>query len=174
MAHHLARPNKTGPGAPRPSRIVYSSPIDAVLLQPWFLPKKIADAIRGMIPESFHRKMRFYFEDYGCMLCGRESLHHSNGMCHPCYQKVLSRMKKSIKRRIREESGQRLDLVLFRQQKLAKKLLKGFAPGNTVPSGRLTLQIYRPVNPVYEAFSAHCEQSDSGERRSMPRSVAHD
>lgn len=141
----------------KPSTTVRSSSVDDVLLQPWFLPKRIADAIRGMVPTSFHAKMRYYFEDYGCMVCEREVFYHSNGMCMPCYRKVLARLKKSVRRRARSRPEQRLDLVLFRQQRLARKLLKSLAPADKIPKERLTLQMYRPLNPVYEAFSAHRE-----------------
>jgi len=132
-----------------------SSEIDDVLLQPWFLPKRIADAIRGMVPGGFYKKMRYYFDDYGCMICGQESVHHSNGMCLHCHMKVLSRVKKSAKRHACRKPDKRLDLVIFRQQKLARNLLKGLARKKKVPAEKLTLQMFRPSNPVYEAFSAH-------------------
>ena len=134
-----------------------SSSVDDVLLQPWFLPQRIATAIQGMVPNGFRAKMRYYFEDYGCMICEREVFYHSNGMCMPCYQKVLARLKKTVRRHARARPEQRLDLVLFRQQKLARKLLKGLAPAKKTSGHRLTLQAYRPFNPVYEAFSAHRE-----------------
>lgn len=130
---------------------------DDILLQPWFLPKRVADAIRGIVPAAFHSKMRYYFEDYGCMICGQETIHHSNGMCHTCYRKVLSRVRSSVKRRACRKPDKRLDLVIFRQQKLARSLLKGLVPKKKSPTEKLTLQMYRPSNPVYEAFSAHHE-----------------
>jgi len=70
---------------------------------------------------------------------------------------VLARLKKSVRRHARARPEQRLDLILFRQQKLARKLLKGLVLGKKNASQRLTLQAYRPLNPVYEAFSAHRE-----------------
>jgi len=112
--------------------------IDAVLLQPWFLPKRIADAIVGMVPPGFHKKMRYYFDDYGCMICGRDTRYHSNGMCMVCYCRVLRRLKKSVKRRAPKKPDKRLDLVLFRQQKLAKSLLQDFVPPDKTAAKRLT------------------------------------
>jgi hypothetical protein len=131
------------------------SSIDDVLMQPWFLPKRTADAIRGIVPIGFRSKMRYYFEDYGCMICERETYYHSNGMCIDCYKTVLSRLKKSAKRRARSSSEPRLDLILFRQQRLAKTLLKSLTPAKKTPYQRVGLQVYRPSNPVYEAFSPH-------------------
>lgn len=135
----------------------HSASVDDVLLQPWFLPKRIADAIRAIVPISYRSRMRYYFEDYGCMICGKESIYHSNGMCLRCFKTVLSRIKKSVARRSPSKPQPRLDLVLFRQQKLAKNLLKGFTPEKKAPAQRLTLQMYRRMNPVDEAFSSYRE-----------------
>lgn len=157
MSNRRSKAIKSGKpihGTPNPT---HSAFVDDVLLQPWFLPKRIADAIRAMVPVSYRSRMRYYFEDYGCMICGCESLYHSNGMCLPCFNKVLSRIKKSMARRSPSKPSPRLDLVLFRQQKLAKSLLRDFVPENKAPAQRLTLQMYRRMNPVDEAFSAFRE-----------------
>jgi len=149
--------NKASPAVYGRSCRAASGEIDDVLLQPWFLPKRIADAIRGMVPAGFFNKMRYFFDDYGCMICGQESAYHSNGMCLHCYQKVLRRIKKSAGRRARGKRDKRLDLVIFRQQKLARSLLRGLIPEKKVPGEKLTLQMFRPSNPVYELFGAHHE-----------------
>jgi len=128
-----------------------------VSLQPWFLPRKVADAIRGMIPANYRRRMHNYFDDYGCMICGREERYYSNGMCLPCFEKVRGRLESSIARRSRSKSDPRLDLLMFRQQKLAKRLLKSLVPDNKTPAQRLPLQMFRRMNPVDEAFSVYRE-----------------
>ena len=74
-------------------------------------------------------------------------------------RKLLGRVKKSVQRHSRKKLSRRLDLLLFRQQRLAKKLLQGLAAGSSVPPSRRSLQIYRPVNPVYEVFIGHRDQS---------------
>jgi hypothetical protein len=76
---------------------------------------------------------------------------------HALLQKSAGQIKKKCQAARKGKAEQRLDLVLFRQQKLARKLLNGLAPGKKTPAQRLTLQAYRPFNPVYEAFSAHRE-----------------
>jgi hypothetical protein len=43
--------------------------------------------------------------------------------------------------------NQRLDLELFRQEKLAKKLLADFCDGGS--RGRRMINPYRPCNPIY-------------------------
>lgn len=154
MSKRDTRIAKCGQALSKTSKSTLLSSVDDVLFQPWFLPKRIADAIRGMVSPAYRARLRHYFEDYGCMICECESLYHSNGMCATCFKRVLNRLKKSVRRRVKSESQPRLDLVLFRQQKLAKSLLKDFIPENKTPAQMLTLQMYRRMNPVYEAFSA--------------------
>jgi hypothetical protein len=151
------RPNKRSPTVRTTRRTLSSGTVEDVFVQPWFLPKRIADAIRGMVPPDFQNKMGYYFEDYGCLICKQETVHHSNGMCLDCYAKVLQRMKKSVKRHARQKADKRLDLVIFRQQKLARNLLKDLAPKKKVPAEKLTLQMYRHTNPVFEALGGRHE-----------------
>jgi hypothetical protein len=133
-----------------------SSLAETVLFQPWFLPQHIAFTIRGLVPKHFWNKMRYFFDDYGCMICGTELRYHSNGMCRICYARIRKKMMLSVKRRSRSDSHHRLDLVLFRQTKLARKLLAGFSHGRKRhPKARRTEP--ERSNPVYEALSARLE-----------------
>src|SRR5690349_12880370 len=71
-----------------------------IFLQPWFLDSKHAAAIRSMVPEDFVHKMRFYFEDWGCLVCrSRKRRYGSNGMCHICVCRVRKRLADCLKRR---------------------------------------------------------------------------
>ena len=55
---------------------------DAIFLQPWFLPVEVYRAIRRVLPYIHLFKMRYYFEDYGCLKCGKKNaLYQSNGFC---------------------------------------------------------------------------------------------
>ncbi|HXQ25790.1 MAG TPA: hypothetical protein VN822_05215 [Candidatus Acidoferrales bacterium] len=132
----------------------YSSTAEKVLLQPWFLPQRIAFAIHAMVPRDFWNKMRNFFDDYGCMICGKESGYHSNGMCKSCHDKIRKKLVQSVKRRLKSEPKQRLDLVLFRQEKLAKKLLGRYFRRSRASSRRRRIDIPRQNNPVYEALGA--------------------
>src|SRR5579872_1233871 len=73
--------------------------LDDVLFQPWFLPKRTAYAIRSLLPTNFWRKMRHYFDDYGCLICESRTGYHSNGLCQRCHNKIQARLTRSIKRR---------------------------------------------------------------------------
>ena len=59
-------------------------------LQPWFLPKPLSWKIRRMLPNDYWRKMRYYFDDYGCLRCGRKSVPYGvNGFCRVCRELIL-------------------------------------------------------------------------------------
>jgi hypothetical protein len=124
----------------------------AILFQPWFLPQRVTYKIHGLVPPIFWKKMRYFFEDYGCLICGTESNYHSNGMCQKCYSRIEKKMMRCVKRRS-PKPGQRLDLELFRQEKLAGKLLAKFSRRR--PGGPKARRIEpERSNPVYEALSA--------------------
>ena len=40
-------------------------------MQPWFMPfEGVAQEMRRLIPSAHLSKMRFYYEDFGCIRCG--------------------------------------------------------------------------------------------------------
>ena len=140
----------------------YFSTAEKVLFQPWFLPQRITFAIHAMVPRDFWNKMRNFFDDYGCMICGAESEYHSNGMCLRCYAKIRKKLMQSVKRRLNSEPKRPLALVLFRQQKLAKKLLGPYARRSRASSLGRYLDIPGRNNPVYEALGALPLESPRG------------
>jgi len=74
--------------------------LDDVFLQPWFVPQETALAIRALVPEEQRHKMRFYFEDYGCLSCNKKRIQYgSNGMCKACVGSVKLKMLFAIQRR---------------------------------------------------------------------------
>ena len=74
--------------------------LEEIFLQPWFLDVRRAAAIRRMVPDHFVRKMRFYFEDWGCLVCETKRRRYgSNGMCHVCTHRVQKRLFECLKRR---------------------------------------------------------------------------
>jgi hypothetical protein len=76
---------------------------DELFLQPWFLPKPTYLKLRRLLPSSQLLKMRYYFEDYGCLKCGsREGFYASNGMCKPCSIVIRNRVVLSLARRFRK------------------------------------------------------------------------
>jgi len=96
-------------------------------LQPWFLPRASRLAIGRFIPPHYRNKMRAYFEDYGCMVCGKHGMYDANGMCLPCHHLIRRRLKTSVRRRMMGRDDDRLDLIMLRRKELASKLLGPFA-----------------------------------------------
>lgn len=85
------------------------SNLDEVFLQPWFLPRPLSEKIRRLLPSSQFLKMRYYFDDYGCLKCGkRNCLYGTNGMCERCYVIVRQRIASTLFRRFRR-IGAKLD-----------------------------------------------------------------
>ena len=69
-------------------------PAGEVPLQPWFLPKSIGYKVRALLPNDYWRKMRFYFDDYGCLRCERKGgTYGFNGLCRRCYKLVVHRLR---------------------------------------------------------------------------------
>jgi hypothetical protein len=129
----------------------YSSTAEKILFQPWFLPPKVAFAIHAIVPRDYWNKMRNFFDDYGCLICGNEFEYHSNGMCKNCYDKTRKKLAQSVKRRLKLGTKLPLALVLFRQEKLANKLLRRYgARPRRVRSRRS--EIPGQTNPVYDAL----------------------
>jgi hypothetical protein len=85
---------------PRPSKRLTKRLSEETFLQPWFVPVEIAQSIRRLLPVAHFHKMRFYFEDWGCMRCERKGvMYGANGMCSRCAQKVQHRVISSFQKR---------------------------------------------------------------------------
>jgi hypothetical protein len=91
-----------------------------VSLQPWFLPKDISLQIRMLLPHIHLTKMRYYFDDHGCLRCEkRDVLYGSCGMCESCCATVRRRLQTCLKKRLkavgvtssRRETGHFVDPV---------------------------------------------------------------
>jgi hypothetical protein len=143
---------------PSLTRESYEKLVESVLLQPWFLPKRVTFAIHRLVPKDFWRKMRYVFDDYGCVICGTESGYHSNGLCHQCYDRTRKKVLFSTRRHVGRKRKGRLDLELFRQQKLARNLLSRYASQGAISPKPRSVQVAQN-NPVYEALAAKLEPS---------------
>jgi hypothetical protein len=79
-------------------------------LQPWFLPRSIAWQVRKILPSVHLAKMRYYFDDHGCLRCAKKNvLYGSNGLCENCNIIIRSRLKNCLKRRLRAVGAGELD-----------------------------------------------------------------
>jgi hypothetical protein len=159
MAKSHTRPIQANRTTNEHAKMSHARVVNEVLLQPWFLPQKAAFAILGLVPTDFRKKLGYYFEDYGCMICKVESDYHSNGMCVRCCQLVRKRLAQSVARRSKSGRRPRLDLAMFRQERIAKQLLIKFSM-RAHPSQRHSIELPLKYNPVYEALANRSKQSN--------------
>jgi len=109
---------------------------EEVFLQPWFLDHQRAAAIRHIASDHFVNKMRFYFEDWGCLVCGSTRRRYgSNGMCHICSTRTRKRLFYCLKRRqVVIEKNQPTRLVdEIARVRSARMLLSDFVDGSWSP-----------------------------------------
>lgn len=73
------------------------------LLQPWFLDCKLAYAIQRLIPRKYFYRMRWLFDDYGCLRCNRKRTPYGgNGFCSRCRFEIMRRLRYSMRRRAKK------------------------------------------------------------------------
>jgi hypothetical protein len=76
---------------------------EEVFLQPWFISKNTFLAIRRLLPSAQLLRMKYYFEDYGCLRCGRSNvLYRANGFCKACSIVVRCRLILALRRRFKK------------------------------------------------------------------------
>lgn len=122
--------------------------VDEVFLQPWFLDWHRAAAIRRMVPDHFLHKMRFYFEDWGCLVCGSKRRRYgSNGMCHVCIHRVQKRLFDCLKKRhVTTDEAHRSTRLMDEVARVrsARVLLSDLVDGSWSPSpSRLSCSVRR-------------------------------
>lgn len=110
--------------------------LDDIFLQPWFLPRQTAFAIKRILPPEHRHRMRFYFDDYGCLRCGKKNVTYgSNALCKTCMQQVKLRLFFAIKRRWTAMSPDNLPRT-FKRMADAQRLLKDLILRNPRAQGR--------------------------------------
>lgn len=120
--------------------------------QPWFLPRASRIAIDALIPPGYRNKMRAYFDDYGCMVCGKHEMYDANGMCLRCHHLIRRRLKTCVRRRTKDTDDDRIDLVMLRRKQLASKLLGRFSKPWSKIALRHRINMSSLRNPVDEAL----------------------
>jgi hypothetical protein len=67
--------------------------------QPWYMPKPVSLQMRKILPSIHLAKMRYYFDDHGCLQCEkRDILYGSNGMCENRSVVVRGRLANCLKK----------------------------------------------------------------------------
>jgi len=128
-----------------------------LLFQPWFLPFKITRAILSLLPPDYRRRMHDYFDDYGCMRCGRSDvIYRSNGMCVVCMQVVFNRLQVSAMRRLKDRTSRRYGKEFVAKANQARKLLRGlYGRAGVLPrTSTRSVKLKSPVLDTFDRFEA--------------------
>jgi hypothetical protein len=98
----MSRPQSKVPSSSKSRRRFARAGDEDIFLQPWYMPKPVSLQMRKILPSIHLAKMRFYFDDHGCLRCERRDiLYGSNGMCENCSTIVRGRLANCMKRRLR-------------------------------------------------------------------------
>ncbi len=106
------------------------------LLEPFMQSKKVQIEITKLQDVVQQKKFRFYFEDWGCLICGQKDAgYKSVGMCSPCFSRVTNRMAVSLRNAYAERPvfDKPKDLVAMAQEALAPSI-KALIPANDPPA----------------------------------------
>ena len=69
-------------------------------LQPFFGSNEVAYEIKRRQTVHEQNKFSYFFEDWGCMICGtRKKAHRSCGMCLACHTRIRQRIIGSLRKR---------------------------------------------------------------------------
>src|SRR5581483_9264058 len=100
--------------------------VNDIFLQPWFVSKAIGWKIQELLPVSYRHKMRYYFDDYGCLRCGRKRTSYGfNGFCKVCVEAVMVRMHSAMQRRQKDREPLRIyKKSVLKRVPEARQLLK--------------------------------------------------
>jgi len=94
------------------------------MLEPFFQSADVSRGItkRQTVPQQ--RKWTYYFEEWGCLICGtKKRIHVSNGMCATCRKRVSYRLDAIIRAYTKNETmPERVDAVKLAQMALAPSL----------------------------------------------------
>ena len=126
-AHYDSSNNTLTPIAETRSVSHATPSTEEIVLHPWFLDRKTCCAIKRLIPSAYFSKMRYYFEDYGCLRCGSKTKPYgSDGMCNSCHSNTFDRIVKAVSRHTGTYAADAPLKAIAARRKNAAKLLKRF------------------------------------------------
>lgn len=127
--------------------------VQDLLLQPWYLPRRAAFTILKVLPPHYQKRMRDFFDDYGCMRCDRRNVaYRSNGFCDECAMLIYRRMTASANRRLKDRPRNTYGAEFVNRAKEAKKLLRGVCRRPGRPRAAANRKSGGSFNPVVDAL----------------------
>jgi hypothetical protein len=156
MANRIYQDRQVPPKGLRFQKTTKRLSKEELMFQPWFLPARVALLIRWLVPPDYRQRMHDYFNDYGCMRCGKfDGEYRSNGMCHPCMSTVFSRLESCAWRRTNGVLSKRYGEQFVKKAQEASKLLQGLRPpkARVSPKGRMkSVQLNSPVIATFDRY----------------------
>jgi hypothetical protein len=98
---------------------------------PLFLAIKLRKTIERLLPVGHHKRLRQYFDIYGCLRCSRNNVvYGANGFCMLCINMISKRMRKVGKelRARRPALPPKLEETYLRPYNSARQLLADLMP----------------------------------------------
>jgi hypothetical protein len=105
-------------------------PVETTLPPP-FLTLKLRRSVERLLPPGHHRRLRLYFETYGCLRCARtKMIYGANGFCICCLRMIEKRLKKIDTKIQASVQAPRpgLEEIYLRPYKAARELLADLVP----------------------------------------------
>jgi hypothetical protein len=125
---------------------------DRQFLLPWLLTTRAYMAMRAIVPRAYQRRMRYYYDDHGCLRCSlHRGPHKANGFCARCCRLVASRLMRCYERRMKPKRSHYAQDLLSKGHEargLLKDLLRWKGPGPT----RSRTETLISKNPALETF----------------------
>src|ERR1700739_4873981 len=64
-------------------------------LSPMFVTIRLRKAIEKLLPAEHYKRLRLYFDTYGCLSCRRKTMiYGANGFCKPCLGTIEKRLRR--------------------------------------------------------------------------------
>lgn len=105
--------------------------VSDVFLEPWFLSLESARAVQRLIPREYSCRMRWFFDDFGCIRCrGKKTGYGGNGFCVTCRCTIVSCVVRSIRKRAKGLNAQATPVFSrsgIRRIEVAERLLGDLA-----------------------------------------------
>ena len=100
-------------------------------LPPLFLTLKLLKSIERLLPADHHKRMRLYFDTYGCLRCCRKNvIYGCNGFCRCCQNMIRKRLRIVDRnlRATRSDPGPKLKETYLQPYNSARQLLADLVP----------------------------------------------
>ena len=85
--------------------------------------------VEALLPYYYHKRLRFYFDRYGCVRCARKDvIYCGSGLCTPCLGLIGERLKRADQamKRMYGASSELPSKAFLKRVSSARDLLKDF------------------------------------------------